>query len=73
MHSHDRHKLLYETKNVPDGLKVKDNYKNEGCQEIEQIQDSFLKYCINVSKHCINVISGAEFGKFPLHKWLNTS
>ena len=47
-------------------LKVKDNYKNEGRQEIEQIQDSFLKYCINVSKHCDNVISRAELGKFPL-------
>ena len=66
VHSHDKHKLLYETKDVPNGLKVKDNYKNEGCQEIEQIQDSFLKYCINVSKHCSNVISRAELGKFPL-------
>ena len=51
---------------MPNGLKVKDNYTNEGCQEIEQIQDSFLKYCINVSKHCSNVISRAELGKFPL-------
>ena len=66
MHSHDKHKHLYETKEVPNGLKVKDNYKNEGCQEIEQIQDSFLKYCINVSEHCSNVISRAELGKFPL-------
>ena len=66
VHSHDKHKLLYETKDVPNGLKVKDNYKNEGCQEIEQIQDSFQKYCINVSKHCSNVISKAELGKFPL-------
>ena len=33
-----KHKLLYETKDVPNGLKVKDNYRNEGCQEIEQIQ-----------------------------------
>ena len=66
VHSHDKHKLLYETRDVPNGLKVKDNYKNEGCQEIEQIQDSFLKYCINVSKHCSNVISRAELGKFPL-------
>ena len=65
-HNHDKHKLLYETKDVPNGLKVKDNYKNEGCQEIEQIQDSFLKYCINVSKHCSNVISRAELEKFPL-------
>ena len=48
------------------GLKIKDNYKIEGCQEIEQIQDSFLKYCINVPKHCSNVISRAELGKFPL-------
>ena len=66
VHSHDKHKLLYETKDVLNGLKVKDNYKNEGCQEIEQIQDSFLKYCINVSKHCSNIISRAELGKFPL-------
>ena len=47
-------------------MKVKDNYKNDGCQEIEQIQDSFLKYCIIVSKHCRNVISRAELRKFPL-------
>ena len=66
VHSHDKHKLLYETKDVPNELKVKDNYKNEGCQEIEKIQDSFIKYCINVSKHCSNVISRAELGKFPL-------
>ena len=66
VHSHDKHKLLYETKDVLNGLKVKDDYKNEGCQEIEQMQDSFLKYCINVSKHCSNVISRAELGKFPL-------
>ena len=66
MHSHDKHKLLYETKDVPNGLKVKDNYKNEGCQEIVQIQDRFLNYCINASKHCSNVISSAELGKLPL-------
>ena len=29
VHGHDKHKLLYETKNVPDGLKDKDNYKND--------------------------------------------
>ena len=66
VHSHYKHKLLYEIKDVPNGLKVKDNYKNEGCQEIEQLQDSFLKYCISVSKHCSNVISRAELGKFSL-------
>ena len=50
---------------MPNGLIVKDNYKNKGCEECEQIQDSFLKYCINVSNHSSNVMRRAELGKFP--------
>ena len=65
-HFHDKEKLLFNTTNIPEGIQVKDNYKSNACLEIEQVQDMFLKYCINAPKLCSNVIARAELGKFPI-------
>ena len=62
----DKEKLLYETDNIPNGIKIRDNYKSSGCLEIEQVQDRFIKYCINVPRKSCNMISRAELGKFPI-------
>ena len=62
----DKQKLLYETDNIPNGIKTRDNYKNNGCVEIEQAQDRFIKYCINVPGNSCNMISRKELSKFPI-------
>ena len=65
-HLQDKEKLLYYTRNLPKFIQLCYNYKTDSCEEINQVQDKFLKHCIGVTNNCYNVISRAELGKFPL-------
>ena len=65
-HFQYKEKLIYYTRNLPKGIQLCDNYKTDSCEEINQVQDKFLKHCIGVTNNCYNVISRAELGKFPL-------
>ena len=39
----DKEKLLYQTVDVPPGVKVEDQCISNSCKEIEQVQNDFLK------------------------------
>ena len=63
-HFHDKEKLLFDTANIPDEIQVQDNSKNNGCREIELMQDKIFRYYINANKLCSAMITRAELGKY---------
>ena len=60
----DKEKLLYETVDLPPGIKMEDLCISSSCNEIEQVQNDFLKYCVGAPEHCCNMISRVELGKY---------
>ena len=60
----DKEKLLYEPDDIPNGIKIRDNYKSNGCLEILQVHYRYIKCSINVPRKSCNMISRAELSKF---------
>ena len=50
-----------------DRVQINDNYSSGAYSETEQMQDTFLKYCINAPKQCCDNYCRSRIGEILLH------
>ena len=64
---HIKENIIYSGKCDLNSISLKDNSNSNAFSGIQLVQDTFIKFTLNLPKNCSNFISRSEVGKFPLN------